>query len=242
MTENVALVTGGAAGIGAEICRTMLAAGYRVVALDRRKSGQAHERLHPIEVDLLDPVATAQAAAAATARFAFSHLVHNAGAIRPALLPEVKLDDLNALTQLHLGAAITLTQAVLPAMTKEKFGRIVFVSSRGALGLATRTVYAATKSGMLGMARTWALELAGYGITVNVIAPGPIAGTEMFEAIVPRGSDREQAIAAQIPVKRLGRPADVARAAMFFCDRDSGFITGQTLYVCGGASLGNLMI
>jgi 3-oxoacyl-[acyl-carrier protein] reductase len=242
VTENIALVTGGATGIGAEICRQMLAAGYEVVSFDCRKPTQTHERLHAVVVDLLDPAATAQAAATTAARFAVSHFVHNAGAIRPALLPDVNLDDLKALTQLHLGAAITLTQAVLPAMKTAHFGRIVLVSSRGALGLATRTAYAATKSGMFGMARTWALELAEYGVTVNVIAPGPIAGTEMFEAVVPRGSNREQTIAAQIPVKRLGRPEDVARAAMFFCNRDNGFITGQTLYACGGASLGSIVI
>ena len=85
-------------------------------------------------------------------------------------------------SQLHLGAAITLVQAALPAMKRNRFGRIVLMSSRGALGLATRTAYAATKSGMVGMARTWALELAGDGITVNVVAPGPISDTEMFEA------------------------------------------------------------
>ncbi len=116
------------------------------------------------------------------------------------------------------------------------------MSSRGALGLATRTAYAATKAGMIGMARTWALELAADGITVNVVAPGPIAGTEMFHDVVPKGSEREKALAAAIPVKRLGQPGDVARAVMFFCDRDNSFVTGQTLYVCGGASLGTIVI
>ena len=127
-------------------------------------------------------------------------------------------------------------------MKQSKFGRIVLMSSRGALGLATRTAYAATKSGMIGMARTWALELAADGITVNVVAPGPIGGTEMFHASCRRTSEREAALAAQIPVKRLGRPDDVARAVMFFCDRSNGFVTGQTLYVCGGASLGSIVI
>jgi 3-oxoacyl-[acyl-carrier protein] reductase len=242
MTANVALVTGGSTGIGAEICRQMLDAGYQVVSLARRKPGQSHPRLHAIEVDLLDAAATEQAAADVASRFAVTHFIHNAGSIRPALLPEVKAADLDALTQLHLGAAIALAQAALPAMKQNKFGRIVLMSSRGALGLATRTAYAATKSGMIGMARTWALELAADGITVNVVAPGPIADTEMFNAVVPKGSEREAALAAQIPVGRLGRPEDVARAVMFFGDRSTGFVTGQTLYVCGGASLGSIVI
>jgi 3-oxoacyl-[acyl-carrier protein] reductase len=242
VTDNVALVTGGATGIGAEICRQMLAAGYEVISLSLGKPDQAHPKLHSIEVDLLDRAATERAAADVARRFAVTHLVHNAGAIRPALLPDVKLDDLEALTQLHLGSAITLVQAMLPSMKREKFGRIVLLSSRGALGLATRTAYAATKGGMVGMARTWALELAGDGITVNVIAPGPISGTEMFHAVVPKDSEREKALAKGIPVQRLGRPDDVARAVMFFCDRANSFITGQTLYVCGGASLGSLVI
>jgi NAD(P)-dependent dehydrogenase (short-subunit alcohol dehydrogenase family) len=242
VTDNVALVTGGATGIGAEICRQMLAAGYEVISLSLGKPDQAHPKLHSIEVDLLDRAATEPAAADVARRFAVTHLVHNAGAIRPALLPDVKLDDLEALTQLHLGSAITLVQAMLPSMKREKFGRIVLLSSRGALGLATRTAYAATKGGMVGMARTWALELAGDGITVNVIAPGPISGTEMFHAVVPKDSEREKALAKGIPVQRLGRPDDVARTAMFFCDRDNSFITGQTLYVCGGSSLGTIVI
>jgi NAD(P)-dependent dehydrogenase (short-subunit alcohol dehydrogenase family) len=242
VSANVAVVTGGSSGIGAEICRQMLAAGYDVISLSLGKPAQTHPRLHAIDVDLTDKRATEQAAAHVASHFAISHLVHNAGAIRPALLPDVKLDDLEALTQLHLGAAITLAQAALPVMKREKFGRIVLMSSRGALGLATRTAYAATKGGMIGMARTWALEMAADGITVNVIAPGPISGTDMFHAVVPKDSDREKALAAAIPVQRLGRPDDVARAVMFFCDRDNGFITGQTLYVCGGASLGTIVI
>ena len=147
-----------------------------------------------------------------------------------------KLDDLQALSQLHLGAAIALVQAALPAMKKNRFGRIVLMSSRGALGLATRTAYAATKAGMVGMARTWALELAGDGITVNVVAPGPISDTEMFRSIVPENSEREKALAAAIPVQRLGQSDDVARAVLFFATAPQ-FITGQILAVDGGLGL-----
>jgi 3-oxoacyl-[acyl-carrier protein] reductase len=242
VTRNVALVTGGSSGIGAEICRQMLDAGYEVVSLSLGTAEQKHARFHAIEVDLTNAVATRQAAAEIATRFRFSHFVHNAGTIRPALLADVKSDDIEALSQLHLGAAITLTQAILPAMKANRFGRIVLISSRGALGLQTRTAYAATKAGMVGMARTWALELAAEGITVNVIAPGPIAGTTMFHDVVPKDSEREKALAASIPIGRLGRPDDVARAVMFFCSRENSFVTGQTLYVCGGASVGSLAI
>jgi 3-oxoacyl-[acyl-carrier protein] reductase len=238
--RNVAVVTGASSGIGAEICRQMLAADYEVVALGLGRPKATHERLHVMDVDLLDRAATEQAAKEIAGRFPVSHLVHSAGVIRPALLPDVKLDDLDALTQLHLGAAISLAQAVLPSMKQAHFGRIVLISSRGALGLQTRSAYSATKAGMIGMARTWALELAAEGVTVNVIAP--IGDTDMFRSVIPANSEREKALADAIPVKRLGRSDDVARAVMFFCDGANSFVTGQTLYVCGGSSVGTIVI
>ena len=114
--------------------------------------------------------------------------------------------------------------------------------SREALGLQTRTSYAATKAGMIGMARTWALELAPFGITVNVVAPGPIGVTDMFRDVVPAGSERESSIAKLIPVGRLGRSDDVARAVLFFADPQNSFFTGQVLYVCGGASIASISL
>lgn len=161
--------------------------------------------------------------------------------IWPNLIDEVQIDELQGLTQIHLGAAIQIMQAILPAMRQQQFGRVVLMSSRGALGLQTRTAYSATKAGMIGMARTWALELADQGITVNVVAPGPIQ-TPMFYDVVEAGSEREKQLAANIPVKRLGRVDDITRAVSFFTDPDNSFITGQTLYVCGGASVGTLTI
>ena len=196
----------------------------------------------PDEVDLADAAATTQAAAEVAQRFAIDSFVHNAGIIRPALLADVQPDDLPTLSQLDLGSAITLMQALLPRMRAQRFGRVVLMSSRGALGLATRSAYAATKAGMVGLARTWALELAADGITVNVVAPGPIRGTEMFHAVVPAESEREARLAPAIPVQRLGTPDDVARAVEFFIAPEAGFVTGQVLYVCGGASVGTLVI
>jgi NAD(P)-dependent dehydrogenase (short-subunit alcohol dehydrogenase family) len=161
--------------------------------------------------------------------------------IRPALLDDLKLEDFTALTNVHMAAGIILVQAALPTMKNSKFGRVVLVSSRAVLGLATRTSYSATKAGMLGMARTWALELAPHGVTVNVVAPGPIQ-TANFHSIIPEGSPQVEHVIQTIPVKRLGQPDDVARAVMFFADRDAGFITGQVLYVCGGTSVGSLTL
>jgi NAD(P)-dependent dehydrogenase (short-subunit alcohol dehydrogenase family) len=237
---RTAIVTGGAAGIGAAIVRQMLDSGLRVICLDRIAPSLEHPDLHAEIIDLQDPAATRALAAELAARFAVSHVIHNAGAIRPALLDDVTDADMAALHQLHLGAALQITQAVLPGMRAAGFGRIVLISSRGALGLATRTAYAATKSGMIGLARSWALELAPAGITVNVIAPGPIADTAMFRGVIPAGDPREASLAAAIPVRRLGRADDVARAVMFFADPAADFVTGQVLFVCGGASVGAL--
>ncbi len=240
-TKRCAVVTGGSAGIGAEICQQLLADGYEVVSLSRRAPAFAHERLHSVEVDLADRAATALAAREVAERFQPDTLVHNAGVILPARLEEVKLEDLDTLVEIHLSAAIQLAQAMLPAMKAGGFGRIVLLSSRGALGLAGRTNYGATKSGMFGMARTWALELAPHGVTVNVVAPGPVQ-TDMFHEIVPVGSPKVEALAASIPVKRLGQPNDVAHAVKFFTSAEAGFVTGQVLYVCGGTSLGGLVL
>jgi len=238
---RVAVVTGGSAGIGLAICEQLLADGIEVVSLARRPCPLEHPKLHSVECDLLDRAATGAAAQRIADRFAVTTVVHNAGVIRPALLPEVKLDDLDVLVDLHLGCAIQLVQAALPAMRARRSGRVILLSSRAALGAQTRTSYSATKAGMLGMARTWALELAADGITVNVVAPGPIH-TDMFYDVIPAGSEKERQLAASIPVKRVGEPADVARAVSFFADPGSGFITGQVLYVCGGASLGSLAL
>lgn len=234
---STALVTGAAAGIGRSIAEHLLAAGHDVICLDRAPCPIKHQRLQAIEVDLTDADATRRAAA----QRPFTILVHNAGAMRPALLAEVTPEDIEALVALHLTAGLLLLQAALPAMTAAKSGRVVLISSRAALGLATRTAYSATKAGMIGMARTWALELAPAGITVNVIAPGPVE-TDIFHEVLPVGDPRIERLAASIPVKRLGQPDDVARAAMFFADPANSFVTGQTLFVCGGTSVGSLAI
>ena len=212
-----------------------------MVSLDVQPSGLAHAKHKHVHVDLSDAKATRQAAAEITRDHAVTTVIHNAGLIRPALLGDLKIEDFNALVNVHLATGIALVQAALPTMKNANFGRVVLISSRAVLGLATRTSYSATKAGMLGMARTWALELAPFGVTVNVVAPGPIQ-TANFHSIVPEGSPQVESVIQTIPVKRLGQPDDVARAVMFFADRDAGFVTGQVLYVCGGTSVGSLTL
>ena len=227
---GIALVTGGSTGIGAEICRQMLQAGYEVVSLARRKPSQAHAKLHAVEVDLMDAAATGQAATDVVSRFAITHVVHNAGVIRPALLADVELDDLQALSQLHLGAAIALVQAALPAMKKNRFGRIVLMSSRGALGLATRTAYAATKAGMVGMSRALASELGPHGITVNVVAPGIIDTVRGGAA----GARPGTSTASKVPVGREGRPEEIAHARRVIDAADEARAAGRGVFALDG--------
>lgn len=239
---GTAIVTGASGGIGAAIARALLADGHRVISLSLDKPAWSHPQLEARTVDLLDARATEAAAVAIAREHRVTHLVHNAGVIRPNPVESTTAADIAALAQLHLGAALSLLGATVPHMKQAGFGRVVLISSRAALGATGRTAYSATKAGIIGMGRTWALELAPFGITVNMVAPGPVQGTQMFHEIIPAGSERESALAAAIPMRRLGQPEDVAAAVRFFAGREASFITGQVLYVCGGASVGTLVI
>lgn len=239
--SKTVVITGGNRGIGADISRRFLDDGYTVLNISRQTPEFEHGNLINYAVDLADNTATRQIGVDIAETYSVSNFVHNAGVIRPDLLQDVKLEDLDYLTDLHLGAAIVLTQCFLPAMQDNHYGRIVLVSSRGVLGLATRTNYAATKAGQIGLTRTWALELAKDGITVNCVAPGPIV-TDMFHELVPADSEQEKRIVGSVPVRRLGTPEDIGRVVKFLCEPASSFITGQTWYICGGASLGSLAL
>lgn len=234
---KTALVTGASEGIGRAVAERLAADGLRLVTLDRKRPVSLLRDEVFVEADLADVQATAQALERVTAQHAISVLVNNVGTVQPAALEDVSLDDLDAVVSLNLRCAIQCAQAVVPGMKARRFGRIVSISSRAALGKELRTVYAATKAGLHGITRTWALELARHGITVNAIGPGPIA-TKLFNNANPADSPRTQAIIDGVPVGRLGTPADVANAVAFFADARAGFVTGQVLYVCGGMTCG----
>ncbi len=223
------LITGGAAGIGrasAERCR---ADGYEVVVIDREGLG--------IRADLSSPAATAAALEEALRGGPITRLVNNVGVVRPGPVEEQTQADLDLAVSLNLRCSLQCLQALLPGMKTAGFGRVVNVSSRAALGKELRTVYAATKAALIGMAKVWALELGAHGITVNAVGPGPIR-TELFDRANPPDSPRTKAIIEAIPVRRVGTPEDVANAIAFLLDRRTGFVTGQTLYVCGGMTVG----
>ncbi len=239
--KTTAIVTGGSAGIGKAIVEDLLNRDYTVISLARRKADFNHPKLISYEVDLTDAVATQQVAAEAARQNPAANIVHNAGALREALIEDVKLDDLNALVNMHMAASISLVQANLPAMKEAHFGRVLNMSTRAIVGLQRRTSYAGTKAALIAMTRTWALELGEHGVTVNAVAPGPVV-TEMLTNVIPEESERAAALAKSLPAKRLGRPEDVARAVWFFLDPASDWITGQTLFVCGGASIGSLAL
>ena len=236
MSKRTTLITGGNSGIGAAIARKILEQGETVVSLGLDMPEDRHDNLHGYTADLTDADTTAEVAARICKEHQIDALVHNAGLILPNLLEDADPADVLKLAQLHLAAPMALTQAALPGMIERGGGRVVFVSSRSLQGMPTRSAYSATKAGINGLARTWALELAPKGITVNVIAPGPVL-TENFWAIVPKNGEQQKKIASGIPVRRIGTAEDIANAALFFLDDRSGFVTGQVLFVCGGTSL-----
>ncbi len=234
--ETVAVVTGGSAGIGAAIARRLLDRGRTIVTLQRHAPSVEHPRLRFVPVDLSDMKATREVAGELASRYDVRYLVNNAGANCPALLDDATIEEMHYVNDITLGAALLLCQAFVPGMREAKFGRIVNISSRAALGKMARTVYATAKAGLVGMTRTLAIETGGHGITVNVVLPGPVE-TAHFTRGHPPGSEQRQKVIDMILVKRLGTPDDVARAVDFLLDDDAGYITGQELFVCGGTSV-----
>jgi len=232
LTERL-LVTGGASGIGRAIAEEGTARGWDVVVVDRDEAPVGRSVL----ADLSQIDSTAAALAEVLADGPVTRLVNNVGAVFPAGLEEQSLDQVGAAFALNLRCAVQCAQALLPGMKQASFGRIVNMSSRAALGKELRTAYAASKAGLIGLTRVWALELGEHGITVNAIGPGPIA-TELFARANPPDSPRTRAIVESVPVRRLGTPEDVAHSASFFLDDRAGFVTGQVLYVCGGMTVG----
>lgn len=227
-----ALVTGGANGIGAAIANRCREDGYDVIVLDREAHG-----IGSIVCDLADPTSTAAALQEALDGGPITRLVNNVGMVMPNSVSDQTLEEFDRVMALNLRSALQCTQAVLPGMREAGFGRIVGVASRALLGKTLRSAYAASKAGMVGMARVWALEEGASGITSNIVAPGPIA-TELFARANPADSPQTQNLLREIPVHRIGTPDDVAHAVSYCLDDRSGFVTGQTMYVCGGVTVG----
>jgi NAD(P)-dependent dehydrogenase (short-subunit alcohol dehydrogenase family) len=230
-TRERILITGGASGIGRAIAENGAATGWDVVVLDRQPSPVGKTVL----ADLSDTSDTARALAEALADGPITRLVNNVGAVFPAPLREQSLDAVDRAYALNLRCAVQCAQALIPGMSEAGFGRIVNMASRAALGKELRTAYSASKAGLIGLTRVWALELGPEGVTVNAIGPGPIA-TELFAQA--NDAERTKRIIDAIPVRRMGTPADIAHTAAYLLDEQAGFITGQTIYVCGGLTVG----
>jgi len=236
MKKKYVLITGGSRGIGAGIAERLNRDGYQPLILDLvEPASELNAKFY--KTDLSDANATIDLLNKLSEEFTITRLVNNVGIVRPEYLENTSTDDFDQVMRLNTQTAMICVQSVIPAMRKSHFGRIVSITSRSVLGKEMRTAYAASKGALAAMSRTWALELAGDGITVNTVAPGPIE-TELFRTSNPPESPKTKAIVSNIPVRRMGSPADVAQAVSYFMDENTGFVTGQTLYVCGGLTIG----
>jgi 3-oxoacyl-[acyl-carrier protein] reductase len=233
---DTAVVTGASSGIGEAIAASLLARGTPVVTLQRSAPKLNDPNLHFRPVDLSDLDATRKVAECVADEFPVRFLVNNAGQNCPNPLEKATIEEFNLVTTITLGAAMVLIQSFVPGMRAARFGRIVNVSSRAILGKSERVVYASAKAGLEGMTRVVAIETGADGITVNAVMPGPVE-TVHFNRGHPVGSVKRQTVIDKVLVKRLGTPHDVAHLVIFLLDRDSGFITGQSIYTCGGTSV-----
>jgi NAD(P)-dependent dehydrogenase (short-subunit alcohol dehydrogenase family) len=224
-----AVVTGSSSGIGKAIATRLCADGWRVIGLDKNRAGDdadANPSFRAITVDLTDSV---QLAAALVGIRSADAVVHAAGFMRTAPLGALDRNDGAAMWRIHIEAATVIADALIPKMPDG--GRIVLIGSRVAAGAPGRSQYAAAKAAMVGMARSWAAELAPRGITVNVVAPAatatPMLGDPARAATPPK----------KPPIGRYVRAEEVAALTAFLLSDQAGAITGQQIVICGGSSI-----
>ncbi len=227
------LVTGASKGIGREILRQLHSERYRVVGIARSAPLDLADGEEFHTCDLTDHDATRALLKELLAEGDFYGLVNNAAIYPAAALENTRFDDVRDAVELHLITPLLCAQELIPGMRAHGAGRIVNLSSRAALGKTHRSAYSASKAGVIGLSRTWALELAPANITVNAIAPGPIDTASFLAASPPEHPDT-RALVATIPVQRMGHPEEIAHAVSFLLHPRAGFITGQTLHIDGG--------
>jgi|tagenome__1003787_1003787.scaffolds.fasta_scaffold20988921_10 3-oxoacyl-[acyl-carrier protein] reductase len=248
---RIAVVTGAARGIGLGVATRFADEGASVAVLDLVESQAADaagrlttgdSRRHVgIGCDVTDAEAVQAAVERVAAELGGLHiLVNNAGVTRDNLLFKMSEDDWDMVMAVHLRGAFLMTRAAQRHFVEQKYGRVICLSSVSALGNRGQANYAAAKMGLQGFVRTLAIELGPYGVNANAIAPGFIA-TDMTDATAARVGmsveDFRQAAADRNPVRRVGFPEDIAAAAAFLCSDEASYVTGQTLYVDGGAKL-----
>src|SRR6266700_1612085 len=245
--QRVAIVTGGARGIGAAVAKRFAGDGMAIGVIDLKESdcaatvdaiSGAGGRAVAAGADVSDAAQVAGAVEAIAAALGPpAVLVNNAGVIRDNLLFKMSDADWDAVIGVHLRGAFLMSRATQKYMVEQKFGRIINLSSSSALGNRGQVNYSAAKAGLQGFTKTLAIELGPFGVTANAIAPGFIE-TAMTKATAERiGTnidDMRAAVAAAIPVRRGGVPEDIANMALFFASEESGYVTGQVIYVDGG--------
>lgn len=236
MTGRRFLITGASKGIGYATATRMAAQGDIPVGLARTEPSDFPGEF--ISVDLADREATSAAISAALAGGPLDGVLNNVGIVRPQLLGEIDLADFEAVMDITVHSSIQTVQALMPGMIERGWGRIVNISSVVSLGgVPGRSSYGAAKATLEHLTRIWGQELAPHGVTVNDVAPGPVA-TDLFRQSNPEGSPGEARYLSMVPMGRLGSVDDIAAAVCFLMSDDAGWITGQTLRVDGGASIG----
>jgi 3-oxoacyl-[acyl-carrier protein] reductase len=246
--DRVVVVTGAARGIGAGTAQRFADEGARVAVLDLDEAaasttaqGLGAEKAIGLACDVSDAAAVERAVSAVVEELGkVDVLVNNAGITRDNLLFKMTEEDWDLVMNVHLRGAFLMSREVQKHMVPAKYGKILNLSSVSALGNRGQANYSAAKMGVQGFTRTLALELGPYGVNVNAIAPGFIV-TEMTDATAVRlkmePEQLRQMNAEANPVRRVGYPEDIAAAAAFLCSDEASYVTGQTLYVDGGAKV-----